>query len=240
MQAVILAGGLGTRLWPLTKDVPKPMVPVAGVPYLEHQLRRLREQSVLDIVLLTGYLGEQIEDYFGDGSRMGLSIAYSRERTPLGTGGALREASPLLADTFLVIYGDSYLPIDYPAVLRQLESSSADGLLVVYDNGEGDTSVKNNVNLDADGFVRQYEKDSSEALAYVEAGVLAFRKRVVNLIAAEGIVSLEKAIFPKLIARHCLIAHATRQRFYDIGTPERLQAIERLLAHDHHQDTISH
>jgi NDP-sugar pyrophosphorylase family protein len=240
MQAVILSGGLGTRLWPLTKDVPKPMVPVAGVPYLEHQLRRLEEQSIRDIVLLTGYLGEQIEEYFGDGSRLKLSIRYSRELTPLGTGGALREARALLADTFLIIYGDSYLPIDYAAVLRQLENSSAQGLLVVYDNRQEDTSVKNNVNLDADGYVVEYKKDSAEPMSYVEAGVLAFRKPAVDLIASQGMVSLEKEVFPKLIAARSLIGHVTQQRFYDIGTPERLQAIERLLAHDHHADTISH
>src|ERR1700686_1756541 len=123
MQAVILAGGLGTRLWPLTRQVPKPMVPVAGVPYLEHQLRLLKKQSILDIVLLTGYLGEQVEEYFGDGGSLGLAIRYSREPQPRGTAGALREARSLLAGTFLLIYGDSYLPIDYAAVFERLGRS---------------------------------------------------------------------------------------------------------------------
>src|SRR5579859_7545835 len=109
MQAVILAGGLGTRLWPLTKVVPKPMVQVAGVPYLEHQLHLLKKQHISDIVILNGYLGDQIEEYFGDGVWQDVSIRYSRELQPLGTGGALREASPLLAATFVLIYGDSYL-----------------------------------------------------------------------------------------------------------------------------------
>src|SRR5437764_7627858 len=109
MHVVSVAGGLGTRLWPLTKTVPKPMVEVAGVPYLEHQLRILAGQGIRDIVLLTGYLGEQIEDHFGDGARLGLSLRYSREQTPLGTGGALLQARELLADDFLIIYGDSYL-----------------------------------------------------------------------------------------------------------------------------------
>jgi NDP-sugar pyrophosphorylase family protein len=235
MQTAILAGGLGTRLWPVTQAVPKPMVPVAGAPYLEHQLRRLAEQSILDVVLLTGYLGEQIEEYFGDGSRLGLRLRYSREPFPLGTGGALREARALLEDVFLVIYGDSYLPIDYTAVYRQMEQSSAQGLLVVYDNSDEDTSVINNVEVDDEsGVVTRYEKDSKDVLRYVEAGVLAFRKSALDLIPADGAVSLEKEIFPQLIARRALIAHVTRQRFYDIGTPERLQVIERLLAHDHH------
>ena len=230
MQAVILAGGLGTRLWPLTKTVPKPMVPVAGVPYLEHQLRLLEKQGIHSILILTGYLGEQIEEYFGDGHELGLAIGYSREQSPAGTGGALREAHEKLAETFLVIYGDSYLPIDYTETLAKLEGSAAAGLLVVYDNRLSDTSVKNNVDVDAAGYVARYEKDSPDPLGYVEAGVLAFRREIVPMIAPQGTVSLEKEIFPRLIAARRLIAQVTTQRFYDIGTPERLKAIEELLA----------
>jgi len=239
MQAVILAGGLGTRLWPLTRTVPKPMVPVAGVPYLEHQLRLLKKQSILDIVLLTGYLGEQVEEYFSDGRSLGLAIRYSREDQPCGTAGALRDARALLADSFLLIYGYSYLPIHYPAVFENLQSSGAPGLVVVYDNQRGDTSVKNNIDVDGAGFVTVYEKDSGRALSYVEAGVLAFRKSCLDLVPPQGPVSLEKEIFPLLIAKRQLAAHITRQRFYDIGTTERLKVIEEFLTHDHHTNTIS-
>src|SRR5215472_12241128 len=147
MQAVILAGGLGTRLWPLTKEIPKPMVPVAGVPYLERQLHLLARQGLRDVVMLTAYLGEQIEEYFGDGSRLGLSIRYSREREPLGTGGALRDARHLLEDVFVVIYGDSYLPIDYAAVGHELALSDAMGALVLYSDQLGETDVSCNVAL---------------------------------------------------------------------------------------------
>jgi NDP-sugar pyrophosphorylase family protein len=229
MQAVILAGGLGTRLWPLTKEVPKPMAPVAGVPYLEHQLGLLAQQGIGNIVLLTGYLGEQIERYFGDGQRWGLEIRYSRETTPLGTGGAVRQAAALLADTFLVIYGDSYLPIHYAEVLALLESSAATGVVAVYDNRLGDTSVRNNISLDERRRVVRYDKKSVDdpELTHVEAGVLAFRRSVLELLPA-GVVSLENEIFPRLIARGDLIAYPTQQRFYDVGTPERLQAIQGL------------
>jgi NDP-sugar pyrophosphorylase family protein len=229
MQAVILAGGLGTRLWPVTATVPKPMVPVAGVPYLEHQLRLLAEQQIRDVLVLTGYLGEQVEEYFGDGAHLGLRIDYSREPQPLGTGGALRNAYAKLADIFLVIYGDSYLPIQYGAALNTLADSGADGLVVVYDNSLEDTSVKNNIDLDDQGYVVRYQKDAPGKLSYVEAGVLALRRNVIDLVAADRAVSLEQEIFPRLIAGHSLIAHVTRQRFYDIGTPERLEMIERLL-----------
>src|SRR5438045_578917 len=132
MQAVILAGGLGTRLGALTQQTPKPMVPVAGRPYLEHQLLLLREQGITDIVLLTGYLGEQIENYFADGSAWNLSIRYSREAMPMGTGGCLRDARRLLEEYFLLIYGDSLLPIDYAGVLRRLMDAHLAGLMVVY------------------------------------------------------------------------------------------------------------
>ncbi len=233
MQAVILAGGLGTRLLPLTEAIPKPMVQVGGKPYLEHQLRLLAEQGIRDIVLLTGYLGEQIEAYFGDGAKMGLRVSYSREPSPLGTGGALREAGTLLHDSFLLIYGDSYLPIRYADALERLAGSGAEGLVVVYDNRLADTSVKNNIELDDGGYVSRYEKDSPDRLSFVEAGVLAFRRTVVDRMPQEGIVSLEKEIFPRLIATKQLAALVTTQRFYDIGTPDRLAAIEALFSAEH-------
>ncbi|EMI17651.1 Nucleotidyl transferase family protein [Rhodopirellula maiorica SM1] len=231
MQAVILAGGLGTRLWPLTKTVPKPMVPIAGTPYLEHQLRLLQQQSITDIVLLTGYLSEQIEEHFGDGSRFGISIAYSKETTPLGTGGALRQAAPLLQESFLVIYGDSYLPIQYAEVLDTLANTSATGAVTVYDNQSEDTGVTNNIALDDGDFITKYKKDAPDdpLLQYVEAGVLAFKRSVLQRI-PEGQVSLEQQIFPLLISERGLVGHITQERFYDIGTPERLERIAEQLA----------
>jgi NDP-sugar pyrophosphorylase family protein len=231
MQAVILAGGLGTRLGSLTARIPKPLVPVAGIPYLEHQLRLLARQSIRDVVLLTGYLGQAIEEHFGDGRSLGLSIRYSREPSPLGTGGALRLASPLIADPFLVIYGDSYLPIDYREVVASLDRFPVTGVVVVYDDREGRTSVRNNVAMDDEGFVIRYDKDSvdDKSLKFVEAGVLAFRRGVIDLI-PEGVVSLEKELFPQLITTRQLRAYPTVQRFYDIGTPDRLRAIEEYLS----------
>ena len=232
MQVVILAGGLGTRLWPLTKQVPKPMVPVAGIPYLEHQLRLLAKQGLRDIVILTAYLGEQIEEYFGDGRWLGLSIRYSRELEPLGTGGALREARHLLEDLFLVLYGDSYLPMDYAAVGRRLAASAALGVLVVYHDVRSETGVRGNVALSANGLVSRYDKTAMDdpGLRYIEAGVLALRRAAIALTPPSGKASLEQEVFPQLIQRGLLLGLPTEQRFYDIGTPDRLQAIEALFA----------
>src|SRR6266571_3760756 len=147
MQAVVLAGGLGTRLWPLTKEIPKPMAPVNGLPYLEYQIRLLAAQGFLSTLILTGYLGEQIESYFQDGSALGLSLRYSREPAPLGTGGALRHARALLEERFLLIYGDSFLPIGYRPLLARLEEPGTLGVVAIYDNSAGDTSVRNNIAL---------------------------------------------------------------------------------------------
>jgi mannose-1-phosphate guanylyltransferase len=232
MQAVILAGGLGTRLWPLTREIPKPMVPVGGAPYLEHQLRLLAKQSITDIVILTGYLGNQIEEHFGDGAALGLRIRYSREAQPAGTGGALRDAHHLLADLFLLIYGDSYLPICYAQVADRLVASQATGVMVVYHDPTRETSVPNNVALVESGLVSRYDKTAVDdlQLQYIEAGVLAFRRAVLEVIPREGPVSLERQVFPLLIERHQLLGMPTSQRFYDIGTPERLKAIEEYLA----------
>ena len=231
MQAVILAGGLGTRLWPLTKEIPKPMAHVAGAPYLEHQLRLLAKQSITDIVLLIGYLGSQIEEHFGDGANLGLHISYSREPQPLGTGGALREARHLLADLFVLIYGDSYLPIPYAQVADHLAASTATGVMVVYRDPTGETNVPANVALDEAGFVSRYDKTATgdPELKYIEAGVLAFRRAVLDLIPSHDPVSLEQQVFPLLIERRQLLGMPTSQRFYDIGTPARLKAIEEFL-----------
>jgi len=208
------------------------MVPVAGKPYLEHQLAELRRQGITDIALLTGYLGEQIEQHFGDGRRFGLSIRYSREETPQGTGGGLRDAAKILADEFLLIYGDSYLPIEYLKLLNRLSSDpAAVGVAVVYDNRES-TTVPNNIAVDEAGYVARYAKDAPQTpdLRYVEAGVLAFRKSILELLPAGRPVSLEKDAFPALIERRRLLAFVTDQRFYDIGTPDRLAVVERLFA----------
>jgi len=229
MQTVILAGGLGTRLKPITRDVPKPMVPVLGRPFLEHQIEMLCRNDLTDILLLVGYRGEQVQEYFGTGHPWDVRISYSFEPEPLGTGGALRNAEKLLEEVFLLVYGDSYLPINYRDVAAAFRASGAAGMLVVYDN-EKDTTVPRNVALGADGRVVRYEKNShNPALRHVEAGVLAFRREVVGLIEPGRKVSLEEEIFPLLIEEGRLAGYVTRQRFYDIGTPERLATFEAFL-----------
>lgn len=227
MQVVLMAGGLGLRLRPLTNDIPKPMVPILGKPYLEYQIQYLRQYDFTDIVVLSGYLGRVIRDYFGNGKKFGVNMVYSEEPSPLGTGGGLRYAKDLLDKRFLIVYGDSFLPIDLRKFATDFGKVPAMGMIVVYDNSEGDTTVKNNVRLDVDGYVGQYDKRLPDpSLRFVEAGISAFHKKILSYFPDEPVVSLEEQVFPKLILDRQLMGWPTSQRFYDIGKPDRLGTIE--------------
>ena len=223
MQVVILAGGLGTRLRPITERIPKPMVEVGGIPFLEYIVRWLSDQHFDRQLLLLGYLGEQVQAYFGNGSRFGISIEYGSEPHPLGTAGALRNSLDKLDEEFLLLYGDSFLPIDYRAVASEFQRVPCAGLLVVYDN-EQNTGVLKNISLDEAGSVLQYDKSgSAPGLNYIEAGALCLRREVFAPLPAGEVISLEQQIYPRLIAQRQLRALITKQRFFDIGTPDRLQ-----------------
>ncbi len=227
MQAVILAGGLGTRLGELTRAMPKVMIPFHGRPFLYYVIKLLESQGMKDIVICAGYLGEQVRDFFGDGRKMGVSIKYSEEGEELlGTGGALRQAQDMLDSYFLVLNGDTYLPIDYHEVEEGYLQLGRKALMVVYNN-EVDTGVKNNIALDDDKMVVRYGREGvSPELNYVEAGSVILRKEVLDFV-PEGVpISLEDGIYRYLIEQGELAAHIIRQRFYDIGTPEQRQAFE--------------
>ncbi len=229
MQAVILAGGLGTRFRPLTLKTPKPMIPVIGKPYLEYQLQYLKSYDITNILLCVGYLGEEIENYFGDGQSREMCISYSFENKPLGTGGALKNAENYLEDCFFLIYGDSFLPINYSSAEKRFVEVDKAVLMVLYDNRE-DTSVPNNVSIDNRGMVTQYEKESvNGSLHYVDAGVLILKKIILNAVPSDEKISLEQEIIPGFIARHECSGFVTQERFYDIGTPERLEHFETYL-----------
>jgi D-glycero-alpha-D-manno-heptose 1-phosphate guanylyltransferase len=227
MQAVILAGGLGTRLKPITERIPKPMVSVSGKPFLEHQITLLKKNNIKDIVLCTGYLSERIESYFKDGAAFGVSIRYSHEPKPLGTGGALKNALPYLSDVFFLLNGDTFLDLDYGSVFARLNSLGVVGVMVAYDNSV--YVAQGNVAVDGKRFVAEYGKKGGEGLTYVDAGVLVFGKKVSEYFPRGKKFSLEEDIYPKLIAERQLAAYTTSKRFYDMGTPERMTVLEEVL-----------
>ena len=230
MQAAILAGGLGTRLKPLTERMPKAMVPVNGKPFLLHLLELLKSQGIDDIVICIGYLGGQVKAFFRNGDKLGLKIRYSEEKDKLlGTGGALKQTEGLLGDYFFVINGDTYLPISYGEIAEAFLKHNKKALMVVYDNRE-DTDVRNNIALDRASIVIGYNKEGPDArLEYVDAGVLLLKHEALNIMESGRAVSLEKGLCPALIRQREMMAFITRQRFFDIGTAERRRVFEEYL-----------
>jgi len=229
-QAVILAGGRGERLRPLTDNIPKPMVPVLGNPFLEHLVRMLRQQGIEKVLFLTGYLGDVIEKHFGDGRQFAVAIEYSREKEPLGTGGALKLAEKRLEERFFLLFGDSYLPIDYRKMAEEHIASGKPVTLAVYDNTEN-TTVPFNVKVDADKqAITAYTKrnDNPADYRYCDAGVLVINKAVVGLI-KDAPSSFEEKIYPALIQGGDLGAFCADKRFYDIGTISRLRDFENYI-----------
>jgi len=228
MQLAILAGGQATRLRPLTDKVPKSLVAVNEKPFLEYQLDFLGKSGVIDIVLCIGYLGEEIERYFSDGKRFGVNVKYSYEKEQLlGTAGALKNAEQLLTDQFFVMYGDSYVFLDFPIVISYFNKFDKPGLMVVYKNY--DRYDRSNVVVEGN-LVRQYSKEErTKGMAYINYGVSLLRKKVLELVPQNQVYSLEE-LFAQLIGRRELLAYEVKRRFYQIGSPEGLDEFRRYIS----------
>jgi NDP-sugar pyrophosphorylase family protein len=227
MQTVILSGGLATRLRPLTETMPKAMIPVAGRPFIDHQLQLLSRNGIKDVVLCLGYLGEQIEAFVGDGSAWSLRVKYSWERGELlGTGGALKLAEPLLDKTFFLTYGDSYLPIDYVEVAEAFLRGSNLGMMVVYENE--DRFDRSNVFIDG-ALVCKYDKEEwTPDMVYIDYGLTALKREAVKLI-PPGTVSALDILIKNLVAKKQLAAFVTTTRFFEIGSWEGIRDLETFL-----------
>jgi len=207
----ILAGGFGTRLGELTRDVPKPMIPVGGRPYLERVIESFAHCGLRNIVLLTGYRGDVVEAHFGDGAAFGVRIAYSRETEPLGTGGAIREARSLLGQRFVMAYGDVLRYFDYDRFVRVHDEPC----LALYPRRDAG-------NADVDGSrVIRYDKRAVE-LPYIDAGFSVMPAAVIDLLPLDGACSFEESVFPRLAAERRLAYEIVDLDFFDIGTPEEL------------------
>lgn len=223
----ILAGGLATRLRPITEKIPKALVSVAGEPFLAHQLRLLHARGLRRVVLCVGYLGEMIERDFGDGSAYGMELRYSFDGPKLlGTGGALRQALPLLGDEFFVLYGDSYLPIDYAAVLAAFQASGKPGLMTVFHNADAwDTS---NVHFSEGRIVRYDKRDRTPEMRHIDYGLGIFRASVFAEHPAGEAFDLAD-VQRDLVAKNALAGHEVFQRFYENGSHAGHAELETLL-----------
>jgi NDP-sugar pyrophosphorylase family protein len=223
----ILAGGLATRLHPLTEKIPKALLPVAGEPFLAHQLRLLRKQGVRRVVLCLGHLGEMVANEFGDGHAWGMDLDYSFDGPVLlGTGGALRQALPMLGESFFVLYGDSYLTAPFAPIAQSFEQSGKRGLMTIYRNeGLYDTS---NI-LFRDGCIVLYDKKArASEMRHIDYGLSLFRSSVFEEKPSGTAFDLSE-IMQQLIARNDLAGFEVRERFYEIGSPEGLAELENLL-----------
>ncbi|MFJ5552466.1 sugar phosphate nucleotidyltransferase [Streptomyces sp. NPDC093225] len=226
-EAILLVGGRGTRLRPLTVRTPKPMVPAAGVPFLTHQLARARAAGVEHIVLATSYLAEVFEPYFGDGSALGLHLEYVTEVEPLGTGGALRNVATRLRsgpdDPVLVFNGDILTGLDIGALLDTHRDSGADVSLHL--SRVEDPRAFGLVPTDADGRVRAFleKPQTPEEIVtdQINAGAYVFRRSVIDTIPAGRPVSVERETFPGLLAAGAHLQGMVDSTYWlDLGTPQ--------------------
>jgi D-glycero-alpha-D-manno-heptose 1-phosphate guanylyltransferase len=218
MKAIVLAGGLGTRLRSVLGDIPKPMAPVNGRPFLEFLLLMLKEWGVSDIVLSIGHRKEVIEEFAGDGRAWGLSILYAREDLPLGTGGAIREAMKQYPDNeYLVLNGDSYFEVDFHSFLffHRMKEANATIALTSLD----DVDRYGRIELNEAGEITAFHEKQGNGPGTVNAGIYLLDRSVLTAIPNTGPVSFEREVLPGLIGAG-LYGSVHRGFFIDIGIPD--------------------
>jgi len=222
--AILLVGGFGTRLMPLTKNTPKPMLTVAGVPVTEHQLAMAKAAGITEIVLATSYLSEVFIPYFGDGSKWGMKIKYAVEKEPLGTGGAIRNAAKLLDtnESVVILNGDVLSSHNLSEQIRQHEAHDADVTLHLTE--VEDARAFGCVPTDGDGRVSAFlEKMENPVTNQINAGCYVFNPRVISTIPPDTVVSVERETFPELVASGAKVFGYLENAYWlDIGTPRAL------------------
>lgn len=239
MQAVIMAGGKGTRLAQIAKDIPKPMVPIADKALLEYQIENLKENGVNQIILIIGHLGDVIRNHFGNGESFGVRISYYEEQSPLGTAGALAKIKDKLDQTFFLVFGDLFININFHRFLRFHQTKHAEITLFAHPNSHPyDSDI-----IIADEKDRvtgwSYKKDvrTSDYKNLVNAGLYILNKRAVDLIEAaqkekgEDKIDLEKEVIIPAINSILICAYHSTEYVKDIGTPDRLNKVTADLIH---------
>ncbi|MGH7541074.1 MAG: HAD-IIIA family hydrolase, partial [Gemmatimonadota bacterium] len=227
-QAVILAGGRGTRLGALSATRPKPMIEFHGKPFLEYVIEMLRDQGIERVLLLLGYLPDVIQDHFGDGRRFGIEIEYSVTRPDDLTGHRLKVARLLLDPYFLLMYCDNYWPLQLDRQWRRFREADLDALVTVYSNADGYS--KDNVSVGEDGLIRVFDRTrSAPGLRGVEIGYAVLAEPALDLLPEKDVL-FEAAVYPALAERGRLGAFVTEHRYYSVGSPERLPLTEAFLA----------
>jgi NDP-sugar pyrophosphorylase family protein len=224
----ILAGGLATRLRPMTESVPKSLLEVNGEPFAVHQLRLLQSKGIRRVVFCVGHLGELIQRAIGNGAALGLQVDYSFDGPVLlGTAGAIRNALPKLGDSFFVMYGDSYLPCDYAAIARRFETAGLLGMMTVFRNeGKWDAS---NVEFEAGTIVAYSKTNRTPRMRHIDYGLGVFHAEAFDGLPAREACDLTE-LYADLLQRKQLAAFEVHERFYEIGSPAGLRETAEFLA----------
>lgn len=223
-QAVILAGGEGIRLRPLTLTTPKPMIKILNKPFLEYIIELLKKNDIKEVLILVGYLHEQIENYFKDGKKLGLKIKYFYSPVEDDTGTRLRKAKHLIDNIFLLLYADNYWPLKLPELSSFYKKMKTQGLVTVYSNL--DNYTKNNIGVGSSGLVEAYDKKRKKKnLNGVDIGFFILNKKVLDLIPSNN-CSFEEIVFPKLIDNKQLAGFLTHHKYYGLSSLGRVPGIE--------------
>jgi NDP-sugar pyrophosphorylase family protein len=227
LPVAILAGGMATRLGPISEKIPKSLVEVAGRPFIFHQLDWLRDEGVEKIVMCVGHLGERIVDSVGDGRAFGVSVDYSFDgKRLLGTGGALKRAVMKLGDAFFVLYGDSYLCCSFAQVQAAFEGAGKPALMSLFKNeGRWDTS---NVNFSNGRLVRYDKQKPDSEMHHIDYGLSVVRSSVFSAYPADEAFDLAE-VFAALLGEGQLAGYEVCERFYEIGSPRGLREAEEFL-----------
>ena len=228
MKALILAGGKGTRLQSVLRDLPKPMAPIGNKPFLEYLVLQLKQWGITDIIFSIGYKGEIIKSYFNDSGKWGVTIEYSEEDVPLGTGGAVKKAENIIgSDSFLVLNGDSFCPVNLAELMDfHIQKKALVSVVMVESTNTADYG---RITLDdRSRIVRFEEKAGPKGESYISAGIYMFEKRVLSMIPPDLHYSLEYDLFPDLVSKD-FFGFVAEQELVDIGTPERYERADRLL-----------
>jgi NDP-sugar pyrophosphorylase family protein len=225
---VILAGGLATRLRPLTETIPKSLIEINGIPFVFHQLNLLKSKGIKNVIFCTGYLGESIKEAIGNGNSLGMNINYINDgESLLGTGGAIKQALPLLEESFFITYGDSYLDCDYLELKRVFEKNKFSAIMSIYKNNNLWDKSNVEFNSDQSKIVAYSKLNKTKAMNYIDFGLSVVNKSIFNDFYNTGIFDLAE-LFERMSHNGILGGFEVKQRFYEIGS---IQGIEELNQH---------
>jgi N-acetyl-alpha-D-muramate 1-phosphate uridylyltransferase len=221
---VILAGGLATRLYPVTKKIPKSLIEIGGRPFIDHQLSLISKKGISQVVLCVGYLGEMIEDFVKDGSRWGLEVRYSYDGdTLLGTGGAIKKAASMLPESFLILYGDSYLDIDFGLVMQHFYTMNMPVLMTVYRNEN--VADKSNIIMRGGKIIKYDKKYPDPSMQYIDYGLIVISRKIFDKYPANKPFDLS-LVLSQSVDAGLVAPFEVKQRFFEIGSVQGIRETE--------------